>query len=214
MSGTARLLVAAVILLITGTSEVIAQSASAAGSQHKIYTSADGVFSFDYPALLIPCKQTDRDNLDHWTPDSSCSSYIPVCTDDAETGGTAACVAFPINKSQPTQLEAAAFSVSQISSDNTKSRCLSGVSTRDFPAHTTKINGIEFRQGERDGVATGHSLDAYIYRTFHRDTCYELDIRLAVSNSGYSDPGTLKEINLDNVSRRLQKVLHSFRFLK
>ncbi len=204
-----QLVAIAVVLLPAARPPLTAQTPGTSPAR-KTFTSPDGAFSFEYPQSLVRCKQTDPNS--DWTPDS-CASVIPVCDDDAHSGGVMACIAYPPDKNK-TNLEAATFSVSEINGDVTENKCLSGVPNRDFPVHSIKINGVEFKASEVDGVATGSSLDAYIYRSFHKNRCYELDIRMAVSNPALFDPGTIKPVDLNEVRKPLDKVLRSFRFLK
>ena len=73
---------------------------------------------------------------------------------------------------------------------------------------------MQFTVTETDGVATGNLMDGYVYRSFHGNKCYELDIRIAFSNPAYSDPGTIKNFDLKAVHRRLKQVLDTFEFAK
>jgi hypothetical protein len=81
-------------------------------------------------------------------------------------------------------------------------------------SHTEKVNGVKFTATEIDGVAMGNLIDGYVYRNFHEKKCYELDTRIAYSNTGFSAPGTVRNFDLEEVHRRLRKVLGSFEFLK
>lgn len=208
------LLAGAVALLHIATPQLAPQMPSGPPSGNRTFTSPDGVFTFKYPDSLIQCKQIDPKNPDHWTPDDSCVSYTPVCDDDAHSGDTVACVAYPANKAKGTNLEAAAFSIAEVKGDYTAALCLGGVPDRDYPVHTTRINGVDFRTSEVDGVGSGHSLDGYVYRDFHNDKCYELDVRIAVTNPALFDPGTVRRIDLERVRKPLDQALKSFRFLK
>ena len=67
---------------------------------------------------------------------------------------------------------------------------------------------------EIGGAAAGNIIDGYVYRSFHNGRCYELDIRIATSNSGNSDPGTVKNFDYEKVHRTLKTVLESFKFLR
>ena len=76
------------------------------------------------------------------------------------------------------------------------------------------VNGVTFTVIETDGVATGNLIDGYVYRSFNRDKCYELDVRIASSNSANADLGTMKNFDLGVVHHRLKQVLHTFKFIK
>ncbi len=115
-----------------------------------------------------------------------------------------------------TNFQAAAFSVSEIKVASTRAKCLK---VEEPPphvgsAHRETVNGVTFTVTETDGVATGNLIDGYVYRSFHRNKCYELDIRVAFSNPSYSDPGTIKTFDLEMVHDRLKHVLDTFKFVE
>ena len=115
-----------------------------------------------------------------------------------------------------TNFQAAAFSVSEIKEANTEAECLK---VEEPPPHVGSVrketvNGVIFAVIETDGVATGNLIDGYVYRSFHRNRCYELDVRIAFSNPAYADPGTMKNFDLEMVHHRLKRVLDTFKFVK
>jgi hypothetical protein len=203
----------AVIVLLVETTALRSQTAGGPRSSSRTFTSPDGTFSFEYAALLVLCARRDPKNSDQWSP-GSCSSFIPVCDDYTSSGGTVACIAYPADKVKETNLQAATFSVAEIKGDTTERKCLQGVPDRDFPIHSVRINGTEFKSSEVDGVATGSSLDAYVYRAFHQNKCYELDLRIALSSPALYDSGNVRTIDLRQVRKPLDQALKSFRFLK
>ena len=81
-------------------------------------------------------------------------------------------------------------------------------------ARTETVNGVTFNVTETDGVGAGNLMDGYVYRSFHGNRCYELDIRIAFSNVGNFDLGTVKEFDDKSVYRSLKSVLNTFQFLK
>jgi hypothetical protein len=126
-------------------------------------------------------------------------------------------VAYPAHHiKKGTNFQAAAFSVTPLKEATTETECLKVV---EPPPHVGEsrneiVNGVKFKVTEIDGVATGNLIDGYVYRSFHRNKCYELDIRIAFSNPAYADPGTMKNFDFEAVHRRLQSVLHTFEFTK
>jgi hypothetical protein len=125
-------------------------------------------------------------------------------------------VAYPANDiKKGTNFQAAAFSVNRIKQAMTASECLRVPEPPPHvgTSHTEAINGVKFGITETDGVATGNLIDGYAYRTFHGNRCYELDIRIAFSNPGNADPGSVKNFARKAVYRSLKRALDTFRFL-
>ncbi len=115
-----------------------------------------------------------------------------------------------------TNFQAAAFSVSELKAETTQAECLK---VKEPPPHVGRarketVNGATFTVIETDGVATGNLIEGYVYRSFHQDKCYELDVRIASSNPANADPGTMKTFDLKAVHHRLKQVLDTFTFVK
>jgi dipeptidyl aminopeptidase/acylaminoacyl peptidase len=53
-----------------------------------------------------------------------------------------------------------------------------------------------------------------ISQQFHRNKCYELDVRIAFSNPANADPRTMKNFDLEMVHHRLKQVLDTFKFVE
>jgi hypothetical protein len=184
------------------------------------FTSPNGTFKFQHSSLLLECKQSPK-QAGRWMPDS-CEAYSSVCDDSDPKVTTIACFAYPKTKYKDfPSFEAAAFSVAEITAATTRNVCLSGspdwVIDPRGSGRTVAINGVNFKKFEIDGVGAGNILDGYVYRSFHRNKCYELGIRLAWSNPANYDPGTIKrftEADWEEVYGRLQRALQSFQFLK
>lgn len=211
-----RLIAVVAIALFFSIAEPVPQTQSAHESAKSTITSPDGKFRFEDDDSLVECKR-DPHQSDRWTPDD-CEASIPVCSDvSCSSDATVACVAYLAGATKEgTNLQAAAFSVNEIKGANTEGKCLNVPEPPPHVgrSHTEKVNGVKFSVTEIDGVATGNLIDGYVYRNFHEKKCYELDIRIAYSNTGFSDPGTVRNFDLEEVHRRLRKVLGSFEFLK
>jgi hypothetical protein len=179
------------------------------------FASPDGIFRFKYSDSLVSCRR-DPKQPDRWAPDE-CKAFTPVCSDfSCDSAGTVACIAYPASGMKGTTFQAGAFSVSELKEANTEAKCLK---VEEPPPHVGKsrsetVNGVRFRVTETDGIATGNLMDGYVYRSFHRNKCYELDIRIASSNPAYADPGAMKNFDLRAVHRRLKQVLDTFEFTK
>ena len=147
-------------------------------------------------------------------------SLRSAMTMEGKATAVPSCFAYPKTrfKDYPT-FEAATFSVSDIKSAVTEKKCLGGepdwvIDPRES-GKTVNINDVRFKLFETDGVATGHGLDGHVYRTFHRNRCYELSIRIASTGSWVFGP--VKEFtrkDWDEVNGRLKQSLDSFRFLR
>jgi hypothetical protein len=215
-AATMKLIVAVAIALSFATPELVPQTQGNYESTKSTFTSPDGTFQFEHRDSVVECKR-DPHQPDWWTPDD-CEAFTPVCSDGSGTSdATIACVAYPAGTiKQGIDFSGCGVSVNEIKEANTESKC---VSVPEPPphvgrSHTEKVNGVKFSVTEIDGVATGNLIDGYVYRNFHEKKCYELDIRIAYSNTGFSDPGTVRTFDLEEVRGRLRKVLGSFEFLK
>lgn len=177
------------------------------------FTSPDGVFHFEYADALVPCRR-DQSQPSRWVPDD-CEAFTPVCADfSARSADTIMCIAYRPNGIKDSNFEAGAFSVSELKKANAQTKCSK---VEEPPPHvgksrTEEINGTKFTVTETYGIATGNLFDGYVYRTFHRNRCYELDIRIAYANPAYADPGTMKNFDRTAVRRALTEVLNTFRF--
>src|SRR6266568_6317309 len=199
------------------TSVVILTAQEAAPRDRKDgFASPDGTFHFEYSASLVRCSRNPN-QPDRWGPDESCEAFTPVCSDfSGQSDGTVTCIAYPAEGMKGTNFQAAAFSVSEIRGATTQAECLK---MEEPPPHVggarkETVNGVTFTVMETDGVATGNLIDGYVYRSFHRNKCYELDVRIAFSNPAYADLGTMKNFDLEMVHRRLKQVLDTFKFVE
>jgi hypothetical protein len=193
-----------------------AQQAGSHQVGRRNFASPDGTFRFEYSDSLVACGR-DPNQANWWVPDESYEAYTPVCSNfSCDSSETIACVAYPANEMKGTTFQAAAFSVSRLKKATAESECLK---VEEPPPHVGKarnetVNGVKFKVTEAEGVATGNVIDGYVYRNFHKGKCYELDIRIASSNIGNFDPGTVKIFDSEKVERTLKAVLASFRFLR
>lgn len=188
------------------------------------FTSPDRTFQFKYSSLLIRCteQRQEEGQPGSWIPEDSCQSYMPVCDDVGSQGSTTlVCFAYPKVKFKdyPT-FGAAAFSVAKVKRAVTEKKCLSGSPDWVVDPHrsgkTAIINHVEFKVFGTDGVGMGHGLDGYVYRNFHRNTCYELSINMTSMSTGAFEtpPKEFTQKDYNEVNGRLKQALESFRFLK
>jgi hypothetical protein len=179
-------------------------------SQLHTFTSADGTFTFKYPAEMPACQPDSTISVNGWSPRTSCDGFAPVCRDPyLPDFKTRACVAVPAANYKNSNFEAAALSVLQSASVGETS-CLPKKADR-----SKMIGDIRFEMIHFVGFATGHEGDVYKYRTFHEGSCYQLTITIATNSFGYWPAGTKKkftEADRKHVVSALTAVLSTFRF--
>ncbi len=192
-------------------------------SRFRTFTSPDSAFEFKYPDLLVRCTaQHQPTGGVWWTPQESCEAYSPVCDDPGIQGSsTTVCFAYPKAefKDHP-GFEAAAFSVAEVKEATTEKSCLNGSPNWALDprgsGNSASIQHVSFKVFEISDAGMGNYLDAHVYRNFHRNSCYELSIRIATANEANFDPPIKKLTQQDRneVKGRLEQALESFAFLK
>jgi hypothetical protein len=198
----------------------------------KTFTSANGLFRFQYSDMLVNCmpQQTSSSTIKSGISEGSqpavsssadsCMSQGSICGGMGSEESTAACFAYPKErfKDKPAFV-AATFYVSEILSAKTEEVCLKG--SPDWyviksEAGTTTINHITFKAFEIGDNWTSGGQSGPAYRTFHSGKCYELGIQNVFSRAEY-DPGAVKGFtkkDSSEVEGRLRQALNSFVFLK
>lgn len=204
--------VAAVLALVFGiaAAAIAATSQSRSATPMKTFTSPNGDFQFQYPGFLIDCKAQ--------TNDQSCGPYMPVCSGTSDD--SIACIAYPRTRMSEVELktfDGAAFVVAVVKDAHEERACRA---TMDPPPPgwrhppTEKINGVPFWVTENGSAAMSHGEDQMIYRAFHNNLCYELDINISSVNPMVYDPPRPKMYNQAPVNKALAQTLQSFKFLK
>lgn len=198
-----------VLCLIFGCIGAWAQGAPAL----ETFTSPDGAFQFVYPEtyeLLVGERILKATQTRH--------AGIPVC--DFSTAF--ACVIYPIEVQEETAFEAAAFSVGAVVGIVTQSDCLNfadkTATSRTEPAQLTviSINDHTFRHASGRKNIAGHVQATDFYRTYIRQTCYELQINVSVSDNSQPQKRSAPIAGVDgraNIAHEaLRLVLSSFVF--
>jgi|GEM_PF-4806373 len=112
-----------------------------------------------------------------------------------------------------TNLGDAAFTVSEATT-KTEKECL----TLNLPEgsdgfkDTKTINGVNFFTTTGAGAGAGNLYDMKTYRTFVSPTCYELNETIHTAQIGNFDPGTVTEVNKDEIWAKLEGILATFKF--
>lgn len=204
-----RLPLCNVLWLVFGCINAWAQGAPALD----VFTSPDGAFQFVYPESyellvgerILKATQARR-------------AGIPVC--DFSTAF--ACVIYPIEVLEETAVEAAAFSVDAVSGVNAESDCLTYADQPKKallnPLQVTSININDhiFRHASARKKIVGHAQAADLYRTYIRQTCYELQISVSISDERQRQkPSSLVNMldsKANSAREALRLILSSFLF--
>ena len=208
--------VPAILLLMTCATTSWAQSRQ---DSLKTFTSPDGAFAFRYSRQLIHCQHKEQGPGDgYWIPAENCVAYHPVCDGVVGQDNTAiACFAYPRNRFTDTSaFEAATFSVEIVNRLVTEKDCLSGPADQMFlrrpPVEIHGVSFVVFKFGE---AGMNQSVGGELYRTFHREKCYQMGINVAMANAQTFDPPArdLTKADRREVNRQLERARDSFRFL-
>jgi hypothetical protein len=79
-------------------------------------------------------------------------------------------------------------------------------------AKTEQINGTTFHVSEESGAAAGTYYQSKIYRIFQNQHCFEVSLTTGIANIGNFEPGTTTEVDANNVWKRLDEMLMTFKF--
>src|SRR6185437_2808133 len=190
---------------------VLGVNCASAQSNLQTFTSEDKAFRFQYPSSLLRCSQKPS-QPDVWLPIESCNGYDPVCDDHGADPGstTLVCFAYPKEKYENSDLEAAAFYVAEVQSKDRRD-CLSG-SPNWAPGikrgpETATINGVKFAAFEIGDAGLGHYSGGHVYRSFHRNKCYSLSIMVAASSYHPDNIKVLSNEEWNEVRSSLKQVL-------
>jgi hypothetical protein len=177
------------------------------------FTSPDGSFQFVYPQnyellvgeRILKATQGRR-------------SSIPVC--DFSTA--LACVIYPIESEEETRFEAAGFSVDAVPAVTSESDCLTYADQlrREegdaLQPTLITIGNRTFRHAVTKKKTPGHSQAADFYRTFKNGKCYQLHIKVSLTDNSSgtrpSRPGSLGDPAADQARESLRLILSSVVF--
>jgi len=177
------------------------------------FTSPDGAFQFVYPEtydLLVGERLLRATQGRH--------QAIPVC----EFSMALACVVYPIEVQQEARLEAAGFSVGTLSGVTDESTCMDYT---DLPASlddrrpqltSIAIHSRVYRHASARKKLPGHVQAIDSYRTFNRQKCYELQIRISLSEEAKLQPASqsapLPDVQAQTAQESLRLILSSVVF--
>lgn len=135
--------------------------------------------------------------------------FIPLCDPTVTT----ACLVLDNAPYQGTNLEAAAIAMRAWPGKD-ESSCLNGEDQQTAPRNL-KIGGVTFATFELSGAATGHTVSGRIYRTFHKDLCYEIGASVATARYDKSEgvySREFTEADKKTVEEKLESTIRTFRF--
>jgi len=134
-------------------------------------------------------------------------SYIPICD-----RSTVACFEYNGDKYGNMAFAVAGVSVNILRDKRTEQQCAE-IDTGSFPIKEKTINGIRFRYGETGGAATSHWIGGPTYRTYREKICFELVAFITGTSSAAYDEGTVKEFDSSKLSKVLNGIVQTFRFV-
>jgi hypothetical protein len=188
-------------------------------SKLRAWSGAGSVFQIEYPQNLVRCEHLDAENPDVWSPEGACAASIAVCDSSGHAGNVLACLAYPPSEFHGSELQAAAFTVSRIDSFHTASDCLQRWGSPNTSAiHAEQIRGAKFQAAMVKEAEGNYVAEHAVYRTFHKDACYELDVNLSTALdtafAAEDKPRKLTAAERQKIKGALTQALEGFRFQK
>jgi hypothetical protein len=198
---------------------ILAAAGQSKDSKLRTWSSAGAVFQIEYPQNLVRCEHLDAENPDVWSPEATCAAPIPVCDSSGHAGNVLACLAYPASEFHGSELQAAAFAVSRIDSFHLESDCLQRWGSPDVSdVHAEQIRGVKFQAAKVEESQGNYVAEHSVYRTFHKDACYELDVNISTAlDSAFAAedrPRKLSAADRGKIKGALTQALGSFRFQK
>jgi hypothetical protein len=185
----------------------------------RTWSSPGAIFQIEYPQNLVRCEHLDAENPDVWSPEATCIASIPVCDSSAHAGNVLACLAYPPSEFHGSEFQAAAFAVSRIDSFHVESDCLQRWGTPSVSdVHAEQIRGEKFQAAKVEEAQGNYVAEHFVYRTFHKGGCYELDINVSTALdaafAAEDRPKKLAAAEREKIKGALTQALEGFRFQK
>ena len=177
-----------------------------------LYTSAPHQFSFVYPDKydLLEGEGILKRTQGKHMGNADCDLLTAI-----------ACVIYPADNPQDPSLEAAVFSVNEISKVTTEQDCLGFAdqpprsSGEQLATEPIRFNEQLFRYASTTTTLAGHSQVTQRYRTLHKDRCYELRIAISLSDVAPGSSPSRKDLDSEATKKAresLELILSSFVF--
>lgn len=138
------------------------------------------------------------------------SGYIPLC----DPTHTIVCFSITSERYPNTNFSGAGLGIAVFTRTDSYNPCMRSREAEESLGQKT-INGIEWNVYFFGGGATGHFNQETIYRTAHNDMCFQMTARVATTNSGVYEPGTVQEFSNTQkliVESNLNRIVSSFTF--
>ena len=197
-----------VLLLTLGQFSAVAQAPPL-----DTFISPDGAFQFVYPESydLLVGERILRATQGR-------QQSITVCNFSTAL----VCVIYPIETEEETRFEAAGFSVDAVPGVTNESDCLNySDQTTQQGGEALKLTSISinehiYHHASARRKTPGHLQAADLYRTFHHDKCYELQVEVSLAEAA-SAPQPSRLVSLgdakaDSARESLRLILSSFAF--
>ncbi len=214
----ASLLVAAAAASALGNTPAAGQPRAPLPSESSVLTAADGSFRIKYQGLVL-CQDLDGENPDVWSPQDTCAAAIPVCDSSGHAGNVLGCLAYPKTEFRGSELQGAAFAVSRLDIFPTAKECLQRWPSRDTSnIHEERIGGMRLQSARVVETQGSYVTEHLIYRAFHRNACYELDVNISIAlDSAFAVEDAPRKLTMEErekIKAELKQALEGFRFLK
>jgi len=193
------------------------QAAEYPREKSALFTSPDRIFQVRYPKKLQVCTHRDGENPDIWSPEE-CMAEIPVCDSSGHAGNVLMCLAYPTGEFPGSELKAAALAVNRIENLGAKECVAKWARSDTSQIRRERIGSLPVAAAKAREAAGAYVEEQDIYRVYHQNACYELDVNLttALSSAFAAEdaPRKLSSAERAAVKDALMQALHAFRFLK
>jgi hypothetical protein len=167
---------------------------------YAIFTKGDGSFSFAFPTNF-DVASTSRDLAPGWS--------APVST----AGMVLAKLVIPKEFEPGTNFSDATFTVGKSADPAAVASCLKTLAGAQATT-TTYLGEDKFTKLEFTGAGAGNIYETTSYRILRGDSCWAVEYTIHSTNIGNYPPGTVDEYDEAMVTRALEEVARSFRFLE
>jgi|ERR1700722_1479385 len=198
---------------------ILSAAGQSTDAKLRTWSSPGAVFQIEYPQNLVRCEHLDAENPDVWSPEAVCAAAIPVCDSSGHAGNVLACLAYPASEFRGTELQAAAFAVSRIDSFRMENDCLQRWgSPNASDLHAEQVRGVKLQAARIEESQGNYVAQHFVYRTFHKDACYELDVNISTAQdnafAAEDKPRRLTSAEREKIKGALAQALQGFRFQK
>lgn len=169
----------------------------------KTYIEKDGIFSFLYNSGFVI-----QDDMKNQTTDWMLNNA------DQTSGILLATLTIPRLFMSNTNFSEARFTVGRSSNPKDIKSCLVKSVYEDPAVIDQEISGIPFKRFSSSDAAAGNFYETTSYRAIVDGDCYALEYTIHSTNIGnYSPDQGIKEFDKSKVTKELESIIESFKFL-